>query len=130
MGLCPRVRRTEGNKMDEVTRVIARALAADPAARDTMHQLVGRLAPNDGRHYASATLRARRLHLLREDKELRGVRTALVVYAAEHAPPSIEGYGPLLAWGVDRANWREVACLASSRQSARSSQSRRERIRE
>lgn len=104
--------------MNDVTRVIAAALAADPAAREAMRRLLTRLPPMGDAPRGSAVWREGHLRLLRQAEALCGVRTALVVHAARHAPAAIEGYGALLAWAADRVDWRVVARLAMTRHAA------------
>jgi hypothetical protein len=102
--------------MNDVTRVIATALVADPAACAVLRRLLARLPLMGDTPGASASWRTECVRLLREEEALRAVRTALVVYGAGHAPVTVEGYGALLAWGADRVDWRVVAHVAATGQ--------------
>jgi hypothetical protein len=94
------IRRSDGT---DITRLITATLANAPAARDAMLRVLTRGVPR------AAVWNEVRLALLCESEPLRPVQTALVVYAAGHAPATIDGYRALLSWAADRTDWQAIA---------------------
>lgn len=94
------IRRNAGT---EITRLITATLVDAPAAHDAMLRVLARGATR------TAVWNEVRLALFCESEPLRPVRTALVVYAAGHAPATIDGYQALLSWAADRTDWQAIA---------------------